>query len=310
MSNTITVVGLGAMGGAMAAALSRAGWQVTGFDPSPAARADAEIHGVHPVDELETAAGNTFVVLSLPSAEIVREVVPVLLAVPGTIGIIDTTTSDPATSRDMAELSQGYGVSFVDAPVSGGRQGAATGQLSAFVGGDSAAVEACSPVLRALTGGSYTHLGASGSGNVVKLINNALAAANLVTVGEALAIAKAWGVDPEVAATSVSNATGASRVSSAMYPDWILSGTFNSGFSMRLMARDIALATQIAKQVGEAPHLLAQASALWQDSLAKLGNDADFSEIVRAVAPNLAQRTSQVVASAPDSYANQPANKE
>jgi 3-hydroxyisobutyrate dehydrogenase len=289
LQSNIAVIGLGSMGGAMASTLARAGWNVTGFDPSSEARDRALENGVRPVDELSAVAGHEFVLLSLPNAEVVHATVPVVLSVWGTIGIIDTTTSDPATSRSMSELATEHGAAFVDAPVSGGRTGAATGRLSAFLGGEDSAVEACRPVLETLTGGAFQHLGGPGSGNVVKLINNALAAANLASVGEALSIAKAWGVDPSVAAASVSSATGGSRVTSAMYPDWVLSGTFDSGFSMGLMARDAALAVEIAQKVGEDPQILGRTSALWRDSLESLGAEADFSEIARTVAPRLTE---------------------
>ncbi|MGO2861546.1 MAG: NAD(P)-dependent oxidoreductase [Brevibacterium sp.] len=287
----IAVVGLGSMGGAMASTLARAGWTVTGFDPSPEARERAKEHGIRTEEDLTSATDHDYVLLSLPNAAIVRATVPVLLSVPSIIGIVDTTTSDPATSRAMASLAGDHGAAFVDAPVSGGRAGAAEGRLNAFLGGEAAAVETCRPVLETLTGGSFHHLGGPGSGNVVKLINNALAAANLASVGEALSIAQAWGVDPAVAAASVSNATGGSRVTSAMYPDWVLSGTFDSGFSMGLMARDAALAVAIAKEVGEDPQILGRTSALWQRSLESLGAGADFSEIARTVAPRLTGST-------------------
>lgn len=292
MPTNIAVIGLGSMGGAMASTLARAGWDVTGFDPSPEARDRALDNGIRTVDELALVAGHKFVLLSLPNAEVVRATIPVVLSSQGTVGIIDTTTSDPATSRAMAQLAFEHDAAFVDSPVSGGRSGAEKGQLSAFLGGEDYAIDVCRPVLEALTGGSFQHLGNPGSGNVVKLINNALAAANLASVGEALSIAQAWGVDPKVAAASVSNATGGSRVTSAMYPDWVLSGTFDSGFSMGLMARDAALAVEIAKQVGEDPQVLGRTSSLWQDSLESLGARADFSEIARTVAPRLTDPTS------------------
>ncbi|WP_422758613.1 NAD(P)-dependent oxidoreductase [Paenarthrobacter sp. C1] len=287
MSNTrrIAVVGLGSMGGAMASTLHRAGWDVTGFDPSDVARNAAAATGISTMAELRDLAGIPYAVLSLPSAHIVEATVPVLLSGPGTIAIIDTTTSEPGTSTSMAALAESHGACFVDAPVSGGREGAATGTLSAFVGATDTAAAAAQPVLEALTGGKYARIGGPGSGNVVKLLNNILAAANLVSVGEALGVAKAYGIDPAVAAASISNASGGSKVSSAMYPNWILSGTHDSGFSLGLMARDASLAVDIARQVGEQPELLAAAADQWQAALASLGPAADFTEIARTVAP-------------------------
>jgi 3-hydroxyisobutyrate dehydrogenase len=281
----IAVIGLGAMGGAMAATLHKAGWDVTGFDPSDAARAAASAAGIGATANLEGVAGTPYVVLSLPAASIVETTVPQLLAAPGTVAIIDTTTSEPATSKQMASLAEAQGAAFVDAPVSGGRDGAATGSLSAFVGATDAALAAAEPVLLALTGGKYSHIGGPGSGNVVKLLNNVLAAANLVSVGEALGVARAYGIDPAKAAASISEASGGSKVSANMYPNWVLSGSHDSGFSLGLMARDAALAVEVAAQIGESPALLTAVAGQWQDALAVLGPRADFTEIARTVAP-------------------------
>jgi 3-hydroxyisobutyrate dehydrogenase len=281
----IAVIGLGSMGGAMAATLHQAGWQVTGFDPSEAARTSAEQGGIATTASLEDLAGTPYAVLSLPAASVVEATVPQLLAAPGTIAIVDTTTSEPATSKQMAELAEAQGAAFVDAPVSGGRDGAATGTLSAFVGATDTALAAAEPVLLALTGGKYSHIGGPGSGNVVKLLNNVLAAANLVSVGEALGVAKAYGIDPATAAASISEASGGSKVSASMYPNWVLSGTHDSGFSLGLMARDAALAVDVAARIGETPALLAAVAGQWQEALAALGPRADFTEIARTVAP-------------------------
>jgi 3-hydroxyisobutyrate dehydrogenase len=286
-SNTrrIAVIGLGAMGGAMASTLHKAGWEVTGFDPFDGARAAAEAAGIATTANLDDVAGTPYAVLSLPAASIVETTVPQLLAEPGTIAIVDTTTSEPATSKKMAELAEAKGAAFLDAPVSGGRDGAATGSLSAFVGATDAALAAAEPVLLALTGGKYSHIGGPGSGNVVKLLNNVLAAANLASVGEALGIAEAYGIDPATAAASISEASGGSKVSANMYPNWVLTGTHDSGFSLGLMARDAALAVDVAAQVGEKPLLLAAVASQWQEALAVLGPRADFTEIARTVAP-------------------------
>lgn len=281
----IAVIGLGAMGGAMAATLRQAGWDVTGFDPSEAARAAAAEAGIATTANIADLAGTPYAVLSLPAANVVEATVPQLLAAPGTVAIIDTTTSEPATSKLMASLAEAQGAAFVDAPVSGGRDGASTGTLSAFVGATDAALAAAEPVLLALTGGKYSHIGGPGSGNVVKLLNNVLAAANLVSVGEALGVAKAYGIDPAKAAASISEASGGSKVSANMYPNWVLSGTHDSGFSLGLMARDAALAVEVAAQIGENPALLSAVAGQWQEALAALGPRADFTEIARTVAP-------------------------
>jgi 3-hydroxyisobutyrate dehydrogenase len=303
----VAVIGLGAMGGAMAATLHQAGWAVTGFDPAEAARAASEEAGIATTANIDDVAGTPYAVLSLPAASVVEATVPRLLAAPGTVAIIDTTTSEPATSKLMASLAEAQGAAFVDAPVSGGRDGAATGTLSAFVGATGTALAAAEPVLLALTGGKYSHIGGPGSGNVVKLLNNVLAAANLVSVGEALGVAKAYGIDPAKAAASISEASGGSKVSANMYPNWVLSGTHDSGFSLGLMARDAALAVEVATQIGENPALLAAVAAKWQEALAVLGPRADFTEIARTVAPAItpagAPNSTAPNSTAPDSTA-------
>ena len=283
----VAVIGLGAMGGAMAATLRKAGWTVTGFDPSNSARKNAESNGISTVSDLADLAGTPYIVLSLPSAKIVAITVPELLKAPGTISIVDTTTSEPEVSVAMDSLAREKGASFVDAPVSGGRIGASTGTLSAFIGSTDEALIAAEPLLMCLTGGNYDHVGGPGSGNVVKLLNNVLAATNLVAVGEALAVANKYGINLGTAAASISGASGGSRVSEQMYPSWILSGTHDSGFSLGLMARDASLAISIARESGESPDLLGTVNKQWQIALSTLGANADFTEIARLVAPTI-----------------------
>lgn len=272
----LAVIGLGSMGGAMAATLRRAGWDTVGFDLSEAARSAAAEAGVTPLEDLADAAGTPYVVLSLPSAAIVRQAVPTLLSKPGTIAIIDMTTSDPATSREMATLANEHGVAFIDAPVSGGTTGAASGTLAAFVGGSDADVAASGRVLDDLTGGTWQHIGPAGAGNVVKLLNNMLASVNLLAVAEAMDVAAAWDIDLDRAIVALNTATGESRVSRKMFPDWVLPKNYTSGFALGLMARDVALALDVAKQGGADPQLFQLTDEAWQQALEALGPSADF----------------------------------
>ncbi len=267
------------MGGAMAQNLHRLGWDVVGVDPSSQARERAAEHGITTTDAVADVAGTPYVVLSLPSAALVERTVPDLLSQPGTLAIVDTTTSEPATSQRLSQLAAQQGTAFVDAPVSGGRTGALAGTLSAFVGGTPEAVTAAEPVLRALTAKDPAVVGGPGAGNVVKLLNNVLCATNLVAVGEALDIAAAYGIDLGTAAAAVSSASGGSNVSANAYPSWILSGTYSSGFAMGLMARDVDLALQVGAERGAKPALLAQTQAAWQKALGERGPAADFTEV-------------------------------
>jgi 3-hydroxyisobutyrate dehydrogenase len=273
----IGIIGLGSMGGAMASSFVSQGWTVLGFDPSEVARAAAATTGVTPVDTAELLAGVPYIVLSLPSAKIVELTVPALLTAPGTVAIIDTTTSEPRTSRAMADLAVAQGAQFVDAPVSGGNTGAATGTLASFVGGSDEAIAAALPVLEGLTGGKWKHVGPTGAGNVVKLLNNMLVSTNLLAVAEAMDVAAAYGIDLDSAVAALNTATGASTVSAKMFPEQILNGNFSSGFALGLMSRDVALAYDVATQAGATPRVFAQTNAAWQQALADLGPTADFT---------------------------------
>lgn len=275
-THTVGVIGLGSMGGAMASSFVNQGWTVLGYDPSDAARDAAAETGIALVDCLEGMAGVEFIVLSLPSARIVEKTVPILFSKPGTVAVIDTTTSEPQTSKAMAELAEQHGASFVDAPVSGGRTGAAAGSLASFVGGSPAATEAAEPALQALTGGKWKHVGPAGAGNVVKLLNNILVSTNLLAVAEAMDVAASYDINLDTAIAALNTATGASTVSAKIFPEQILSGSFDTGFSLGLMARDVALALEVAHKGGSTPSVLTKTNDAWQQALNTLGPTADF----------------------------------
>lgn len=276
LDQRVAIYGLGSMGGAMAHALVQSGWSVTGFDPSEEARVAAEKVGATVSDSASNLAGIPYVVLSLPSAKVVEATVPGMFARPGTVAIVDTTTSEPRTSQAMAEMASVHGAAFVDAPVSGGNTGAASGTLAAFVGGSPDATLAVRPLLDSLTGGRWKHVGPAGSGNVVKLLNNVLVATNLLAVAEAMDVAAAYGIDLGTALAAINTATGASTVSQKMFPEKILSGTFDSGFALGLMARDVALACDVASEGGSNPTVFGRTNEAWSRALAALGPSADF----------------------------------
>lgn len=282
-ARTIVVVGLGAMGGAMAATLARQGWDVIGVDPTEDARARASEHGVaRTATALAEVDAATYALMSLPSARQVEEAVPALVELDGLVAIVDTTTSEPDTSAAMGALAAEHGVAFVDAPVSGGRAGAEQGTLAAFVGGDERSLDAADPVLAALTGGAWRHLGGWGAGNLVKLLNNMLCSVNLAAVAEAADVAAAYGLDLDTAIEAISGATGSSRVSSHMFPTWILPGTFDSGFTTGLMARDVHLCLDVARGLGADPAVFAATDDRWQHALDAAGPASDFTRATTA----------------------------
>ncbi len=197
-SLNIVVVGLGQMGGNMALTLSAAGFTVTGSDVFEQARARLADAGL-PVVRPEALPTGDVYLLSLPTSAHVREVLEVSpgifhLAPKGSV-IVDTSTSDPAISRELAEKAAAAGLQWLDAPVSGGPKGAATGKLGMLLGGEATTIERVMPMLEAISV-KRTHVGGPGSGHVVKLANNYLCAAHLLTTAEAVAMAAKAGVEP------------------------------------------------------------------------------------------------------------------
>ncbi len=262
------VIGLGSMGLGMARTLAGKGFRTLGFDLSADRRALAEESGVVPVGSIaEAFEGSEFLVFSLPTAKDVAGVVNENLGLlegkgRGRVIIIDTSTSEPDVSRELAARLAGLGHGFLDAPVSGGPSGAASGKLTMMIGGDDKDVALARPVIEALSAKAL-HVGANGAGNVAKLINNLLAAAHMLTTSEGLKLALAAGIDPEAALRVVNAASGRSMISEVHFPTWIMSDRFDSGFSMGLMRKDVRLASELARRSGADLPVAETVSKLW-----------------------------------------------
>jgi 3-hydroxyisobutyrate dehydrogenase len=266
----IGVVGLGNMGFGMASSLKRGGFEVLGFDISQARRATVEAAGIRFMeDQLMLLQAVDAVVFSLPYAKDVEAVIAaeggLLSRKDAPVLVIDTSTSDPGTTRRLAARLGKAGHGLLDAPVSGGPSGAASGSLTMMIGGAAVDVARARPVLAAMSA-KATHVGPSGAGNIAKLVNNLLVAAHLVTTGEAMRLSAAAGLAPEEALKVVNAATGRSAISEAMYPRWVLPGSFDSGFSAGLMRKDVRLALELAEESGIALPLSAHVKQLWQEA--------------------------------------------
>jgi len=280
---TIGVVGLGNMGLGMAATLARKGFRVTGYDISDARRVAAEAKGVgFSADLGSVLADADALVFSLPLARDVEAVV----TTPGgllerrdrKVVVIDTSTSDPGTTRRLAARLAEAGHALLDAPVSGGPSGAAEGTLTMMVGGAADAFALVEPVLAAMSARAV-HVGPSGAGNIVKLVNNLLVAAHLVTTGEAMRLSEAAGLSAHEAIAVVNTATGRSAISEVMFPRWILTGSFDSGFSAGLMRKDVRLALELATESGMDLPLSRHVAAIWRDTGDSLPDTADFTRM-------------------------------
>lgn len=285
------MIGLGAMGLPMATTLAGKGFDVIGFDLDPARRAKAAEAGLAMAESpAEVFRKSHVIVFSLPAAHHVRSVIDGsgLLAEDMTPRIIiDTSTSEPQVSRDLAETLGTRGHGFLDAPVSGGPSGSASGQLTFMVGGDETHFRDALPHFEAM-GTKILHVGDVGSGNVAKLVNNMLVACHMLTTAEGLRLAEASGVGAADALRLVNAASGRSMLSEVHFPNWVLSGSFSSGFSAGLMRKDVRLALELAGEVGADLPMAKLAKEIWSEDASSIADDEDFT---RLGDPALGQRT-------------------
>ena len=279
--NQVGVIGLGNMGLPMATTLARAGFKVWGFDLDEGRRTVAAAQAIHlaPLGELLHTVDA--VVCSLPRASDVEAVLAAPNALPTRHGhrllVLDTSTSDPATTRRLARRLGKAGHGHLDAPVSGGPAGAAAGRLTMMLGGAPEDVATARPVIDALATKAF-HVGPSGAGNVAKLVNNMLVAAHMLTTGEALRLAEAAGVDAQAVLAVVNAATGRSAISEVHFPTWVLPG-HDSGFSAGLMRKDVNLAAELAHEAGLDLPLSREVARLWDTSRAQIPDTEDFTRM-------------------------------
>lgn len=269
---SVGLVGLGAMGLPMARTLASKSFVVLGHDANPERRSRFDPSTAELMDLQACEA----IILSLPNDAIVLDVAGRLLPhLRLDSVVIDTSTVSPQTTRKLAQEARARGIGYVDAPVSGGAAGAATGALLVMCGGDSASIGRARPVLEALAR-KVVVCGGPGAGNVVKLLNNALCAGQLILAGEALRLAAAGGVAATDFLEAVNAGSGRSAITEVNLPRWVLSGAFDSAFSLGLMAKDVALAASLE---GAGP-VFAEIAARWKAAAEALGSAEDFNRIV------------------------------
>jgi 3-hydroxyisobutyrate dehydrogenase len=193
--------------------------------------------------------------------------------------IIDMSSSSPVGTRKLGTELAAQGVFLIDAPVSGGVKKAIDGTLSIMVGGKTQMVERCRPIMDVM--GRVFVTGAPGTGHAMKAINNYLSAASLATAAEGIIAGTRFGIAPEMMIEILNSSSGRSNSTEYKYPNFILPGTFDTGFALGLMAKDLRLALELAAGSG-APHGLLQAvSDTWSRAEQQLGPRADHTEVVK-----------------------------
>ncbi|MEM8709023.1 MAG: NAD(P)-dependent oxidoreductase [Actinomycetota bacterium] len=246
---TIFFLGVGHMGGGMAANLAKAGFDVLAFDISADNLARAVANGCTAAESTAAGAAAADVVMtSLPgpvqissAGQMEDGLLPNMR--PGTTWI-DLSTNDLDTARMLAEEAERRGVALIDAPVSGGPEGAAAGTLSVYVGGPEPTVAECMPIFEAI-GANVDHLGPHGAGYVAKIAQVTLCYTQTVTFVEALMLGVKGGVAPAKMTELIQKSAGRSYVADVYGPE-IVAGTYDESFSIALAAKDMRLAMEMA----------------------------------------------------------------
>jgi 3-hydroxyisobutyrate dehydrogenase len=242
MTTSVGFVGLGNIGSRLVVHLVKAGHDVAVYDLDAAAVEVAVALGARSVaSPADAARGSEALFLSLPTPAIVDAVVTHVLQQdnPGLV-IVDHSTIDPDTSRRLAQAAADAGARFLDAPVSGGVQGAEAGTLAVMIGGDEASVKKVTPLIKTYAGNVF-HVGPSGSGQAIKLANNQITAANIVALGEGLSSAVAAGVDLDTAVAVLTKSSANSNVLSSYFPKTLFTAERPTGFALDFMHKDLGL---------------------------------------------------------------------
>ena len=287
----VAFIGLGNMGGGMAANLAKHGHDVRAFDLNAAALDKAQAAGCLPVaSAAEAVAGAEAIVTMLPAGAHVESVYADAVfghAEPSAI-LIDCSTIDVATARRVAEAAAAKGLAAVDAPVSGGIGAANAGTLTFMVGGAEDAFERARPFLADM-GKAVIHAGASGAGQAAKMANNMLLGATMIATCEAFRLAERLGLDAQTFydISSVSSGQSWSMTSycplPGVGPETPADHDYQGGFAAALMLKDLRLAMQAAEGAGAATPLGAHATALYEAFVAAGNGGTDFSGIIRTL---------------------------
>jgi len=273
------------MGVPMSSRLVRAGFRVQAYDVSEDARAAfTRESGAEAVESLAAcAAGVRAVVLMLPSSPIVRAVLledGLLEAMPPGSLVADMGSSEPVQTRELAEEAARRGVELVDAPVSGGVRGAVAGSLAIMFGGSEEQFEVCRPLLGQL-GSKVLRAGPVGAGHALKALNNVLSATHLLVSAEAIRVGRRFGLDPQLMLDVINAATGRSYSTEYKLPTFVVPETYDAGFALRLMVKDMKTAVALARATGTATPLTDGSTELWERAAEVLAEDADHTEIAR-----------------------------
>lgn len=286
----IAFIGLGHMGAPMARNLLKAGHALCVFDlVKPSVDALVALGASAAGSVKDCAAQGEIIVTMLPSSPHVKAVYSgsggVLAGAQAGATLIDCSTIDPHTAREVAKAASAAGYPMADAPVSGGTGGAEAGTLTFMVGGEQEVFVRISPLLKNM-GKNIVHCGASGTGQVAKICNNMLLGISMIGVAEAMNLGAALGIDPKVLAGIINTSSGRCWSSDTYNPyPGVMENVpaargYSGGFGADLMLKDLGLAADAARQVKQSVVLGAAAQQLYQMFSAQGSGGKDFSAII------------------------------
>lgn len=287
----IAFIGLGNMGGGMAANLVKAGHDVRAFDLSEDALERARGHGCEGFTDVKKAVDGVEAVVSmLPNGGIVKDVYSndVFGAAPAGAIFLDCSTIDVATAREVSEAAASAGYAMVDAPVSGGIAAANDGALTFMVGGDNNAFASALPILEAM-GKAVIHAGDSGAGQAAKICNNMLLGIHMIGTCEAFAMAEKLGLDPQkfYDISSVSSGQCWSMTSycpvPGVGPNSPSDNDYQGGFATALMLKDLKLAMEAAGTAGVDAQMGEHALRIYEALDADGKGGLDFSAVIQTL---------------------------
>ncbi len=287
MKPVIGFVGTGAMGAPMAKNLLKAGYPLVVYDLKDEAVEGLAKAGAEKVlSARELASRSSVVITMLPASPDVEAAV---LGPEGVIEgaksgdiVIDMSSSYPTSTKMLCEQLAVRGIRMLDAPVSGGTKGAREGTLAIMVGGEEKDYEECRPILEAM-GKSIYYLGKIGAGHTVKALNNLCSACSMVITSEALIAAKRLGLAPEKVIDAINSGTGRSWSSQFKFPTFVLNNTFNSGFSIGLMNKDLEIATRLGRELNVPMFVGELVQQLYNQAVGRGGGDECHTAIIKFI---------------------------
>jgi 3-hydroxyisobutyrate dehydrogenase len=285
----IGFIGLGIMGKPMAKNLLKAGYDLTFYARRPEIIDEMTAAGGKPVKSSKAVAEAADIIITIVTAD--PQVREVILGADGVLQgasegklIVDMSTISPLTIREVAEVAAKKGVKVMDAPVSGGDRGAIAGTLTIIAGGEKSDFDRCSGIFAALgKEENIFHVGAVGVGQTVKMVNQFIGGINVAAISEALTLGVRAGADPEVMRQVIQVSSGNSTLFQLRVKDYILKDSFEPGFMLDLMKKDLGIGVDLGKALNIPVPIGAAAYQMYAAASGLGLGEKDFSAVCRAI---------------------------